>query len=561
MSYPPGRRSIPIGTVARRSFGDRHARGSASLALVAAAAILSHVTVWGGGFIWLDHAHIEDGLALAPLGQALSLFEHGFAGTGYYRPLVSLFFSLDAAIGGGPLLFHATTLAWHAVAAVMVSLAGESLGLSTRAARWGGVLFAVHPATTIVACAIAFTSEAMLVSALMGVIVLHRRGHHWPAALMLCAAALTKETGLVLGPLFVIALAAAAWRTGDSTGSPTREGATRKVWAWVVPEGIALLVAASLRTAFAPAWRATFPALSASQQVGTRLAVLARSLQLIATPFDLSACDTFAARGTLSGSALFGALIAVGLVAGIWRVRSRRLLLGLLALSVLPALQLVPVSRWWSPHYFYFPLALVSLGLASTLEPLGRKALVVAAAGLTCFATASLVEGRHYRDDRDLWTTEVARQPLCREAEFYLGDLSLGEGRWPDAARHYQAALTPTIGVLSYVDTPAALQNLGVAWLRQGRFDLALQAFGAARSLVVDDRTRRELACNMAAASLAGGHPVQAVDLLTPEVLRPDALGQALELQARALHGLGRDVEAAELAARIPTKTSQAIGR
>ena len=70
-------------------------------AVVAAAACAAHATALAGGFVWLDHAHIEDGLALVGQGQGiaswLALFTTGFAGTGFYRPLMSVSLSIDAA--------------------------------------------------------------------------------------------------------------------------------------------------------------------------------------------------------------------------------------------------------------------------------------------------------------------------------------------------------------------------------------------------------------------------------------------------------------------------------
>ena len=58
--------------------------------VVALAALAAHATVLSGGFIWLDHAHIVDGAALAPPSRWLELFTQGFAGTGFYRPLMAL---------------------------------------------------------------------------------------------------------------------------------------------------------------------------------------------------------------------------------------------------------------------------------------------------------------------------------------------------------------------------------------------------------------------------------------------------------------------------------------
>src|SRR5262245_12789032 len=109
-------------------------------ALVALLAIAAHATALAGGFIWLDHAHIEDGLALAQSQGWPALFTQGFAGTGFYRPLMAVSLSIDAA-AGVPWLYHATTLAFHAGAAVATCIAGAALGLSRRAAVLAGALF------------------------------------------------------------------------------------------------------------------------------------------------------------------------------------------------------------------------------------------------------------------------------------------------------------------------------------------------------------------------------------------------------------------------------------
>src|SRR5262249_8656376 len=95
--------------------------------LIAAAAILSQFGCLRAGFVWLDHAHIEDGLALAKWNELHRLFTQGFAGTGYYRPLMSVSLSLDAALGGGPLLYHSVTLLWHVAAALLLADASERL--------------------------------------------------------------------------------------------------------------------------------------------------------------------------------------------------------------------------------------------------------------------------------------------------------------------------------------------------------------------------------------------------------------------------------------------------
>src|SRR5439155_10758982 len=171
----------------------------------------------------------------------------GFAGTSFYRPLMSVSLSLDAALGGGPLVYRAITLAWHAAAATLTMIAAGALGLSRRAALVAGLLFGAHPATSLVADAIAFRSEAMMTVALLLAVTLQLRGRPRLAAVALLAGALTKETALVLGPLFMLAPFA-----GDR-GRPAGNG-DRPLARWGPAAG-ALAVAVTLRMACAPPWR------------------------------------------------------------------------------------------------------------------------------------------------------------------------------------------------------------------------------------------------------------------------------------------------------------------
>jgi tetratricopeptide (TPR) repeat protein len=511
---------------------------------VATIAGLAHVTSLAGGFVWLDHAHLQDALATAPPAGWPSLFTHGFAGTGFYRPLMALSLSIDAALGGAPWLFHATTLAWHAAAAVMVVLAGEALGVAWKSARLAGALFAVHPATSLVAGAIAFRSEAMLAVALLALIVFHRAGRAGPAALALLAGALTKETGLALAPLVIAALALESRPAGVAPAGQRR-------WRLFAAEGAAFALALALRLAFAPGWRAsTFP-LNAGDAIGTRLAGLAKSAWFLLVPWDRSLCDAFAIAPFRGGRAFAGLVVLVALALWAHRRRGPALLLGL---ALLPALNLVPLMRWWSPHYLYLPLAFAAMLAAEWATQFGRHGLAVATAVGALWAGLSMQDGRRFISDETLWTPELAAQPACREAHFYLGDVAYERHHLEVAADHYERAIVATPGIISYVDRGAALQNLAVVRMKQARPNEARVAIHAALALVTGDRARRRLTHNLAAVELRAGDAGEAARLLEPEVARADAQAESIFLRARALHQLGREDEARGLLRMLPPR-------
>jgi tetratricopeptide (TPR) repeat protein len=512
-------------------------------ALVAAVALLAHATALACGFVWLDHAHIQDGLALAPTGQWAGLLTSGFAGTGFYRPLMALSLSLDAALGGSAWLFHATSLLWHAAAAVLVALAAETLGLSHRAAVLAGVLFAVHPATSLVASAIAFRSESMIAVALLALIVFHRRGRPLPAALALFAGALTKETALVLGVLIIAALELDA-RLRSRARAP---------WRLLAAEAGALVAVLALRLSFAPAWRASFVPLGPGAAVGTRLASVAKSALALGAPFDRTICDAFAVSSLLSARALAGALVLAALGFLAWRRRGPALLM---LLALLPSLQLVPIMRWWSPHYLYLPLAFAAMLAAELAVARGRRAEWTAAVVAAGFALIVVRDDLRFRNDQTLWAPEVAANAACREGQFFLGTAELEHKQLAQAAARFEAALETSPDVISYVDRGAALQNLGVARLEQNQISGARVAFRAALALVSQEGARRQLTHNLAAVELRAGNAAEAARLLEPEVERPDALPASILVRARALHQLGREAEGLALVRRLRDRST-----
>jgi hypothetical protein len=507
------------------------------LLVIGALAVAAHATALAGGFIWLDHAHLEDGLALAGPSHVLELFTRGFAGTGFYRPLVSLSLSLDAALSGAPFLFRAVTLAWHALAAVSVAVAARSLGLGARAALIAGLAFAVHPLTSLVASATAFRSESMSLVCLLGLLVAHRAARPGWAAFALAAGALTKESVWVLGPLLLGALELAEPRKTRLRVTPL-----------IAAEGAAFVAVSAVRWAFAPSFRATHLTLSPGEAIGTRLATFAKSMLALVLPIDPTFCDAFPVTSLGSVSALVGG----GLLAGIaWLAYRQRGIALLFALSLLPTLQLVPIMRWWSPHYLYVPLAFAAMLLGQRAERWGsRPLLTLGVAGLAC-AGLSLADGRRYANDTTLFTPEVVHEPACREAQFFLGEAARLRQRWAEAATRYERAATPAPGVIAYADELAALENLGAARLALGERAEAKAAWSAALARAGGRDEARRVVHNLAVLALQSGDAREAARLLEPEAARPDAMPASLAVRARALELLAREGDAAVLAKRL----------
>ena len=512
------------------------------LLLPALAALLVHARALGGDYVWLDHTHLEEGAALAGSDGVAALFQRGFAGTGYYRPLTALSLSLDAALWNTPFGFRLVTLAWHALAACMTSLAARRLGLSSRAGLLAGLIVAVHPAGSLVADAIAFRSESMIAVCLLGLVMAHLARRPALAGLALAAGALTKETALVLGPLLVFALEA----KGVFSKEQPREPFTLRVKLYGA-ELAGLVLAGTLRLLYAPHWRAPFPALPLGEQLGTRLAAFARSTALLLAPVDGTICDASPVVSLASGAALVG---LVALVLTCYLAYRERNIGPLFALALLPSLGLVPAMRLWSPHYLYVPLTFGAMLVAGALDRRERLLVPVAATAGVVWSLLSFTQAARYLDDEALFRPEVERRPECREAQFFLGEVARLRKDWDGAAARYEAAIRENPRVLAYVDRGAALQNLGAARFAQSRLAEAERAWTLALDLSREPAQRERLRSNLAAATLRAGRPEDTVRLLTDDVSGPNPLPESLLLMAAALRQLGHEPEALALADR-----------
>ena len=513
--------------------------------LPALAALVAHARALGGDYVWLDHTHLEEGAALAAPGAWLSLFQSGFAGTGFYRPLTALSLSVDSALWGTPFGFRLVTLAWHALAASMTSLAARRLGLSPRAAVLAGIIVAIHPAGSLVADAIAFRSESMIAVFLLGLVTAHLAQKPWLAALALAAGSLTKETALVLGPLLIAVLELRHAFSNTQSAETLRA----RVPLYLAEFG-ALVVAGGLRLLYAPHWRAPFPALTLSDQLGTRLAAFARSASLLLLPIDGTICDASPIVPLTDGTALLG-FVALGTVTYV-AYRERNIAL-LFALALLPSLNLVPVMRFWSPHYLYVPLTFGAMLVAQALDRRERVLLPAAAISGTAWFSLSVTQAGRYANDQALFQPEAERRPECREAQFFLGEVARLQKDWESAANRYEAAIRSVPRVLAYVDRGAALQNLGAARFAQNRLAEAERAWSQALELSKNPAQRRRLRSNLGAATLRAGRAEDAVRWLADDVDAPDALPESLVLMAAALRQLGHEAEAQAVLQRYQT--------
>lgn len=183
--------------------------------LLAALALAVYANSLGNGFIGDDKQQLLQNPVVSAhrFGAAFTSGVWAFQGahTNYYRPLQFVVYALVHAVSGfQPFAFHLLMALLHALNTVGVFLLATRLGGRTRAAWAAAALFALHPIHTEAVDWVASLPDVMLTAIVIfaiwnfatsgGKIRGPRIALH---AALYAAALLTKETGVMLLPLYL----------------------------------------------------------------------------------------------------------------------------------------------------------------------------------------------------------------------------------------------------------------------------------------------------------------------------------------------------------------------
>jgi len=531
------------------------------LGLVLLIVLLVHVSYIRNGFTWLDHGDIENRRAVLDLADLPRAFVTRFGETGFYRPLVTVLHSLDAAsIGEWAPGYHLTNIALHlAVCAAAVLFAGMFFGLARRERLVAALIVGIHPLSWLPVGAISYRPELLATLFTLLAVSLHIQARESGSVriglLEIAAFALglwSKETVLP----WVVALVS-AWEVLRWLGRNSDDGEARRSLLLGLLLGYALVVAlyVVLRLVAVPeVWRVSAAGLPFSQWVGTRLAVLGEAFVQLVYPLKPGLSDATRVRSLVSVPALATALGLFGGVAILWHVGHRspwaRVMI-FLAIALAPALNIVPLARFSSPHYAYFAVVGVGAALAIAFRHIAQRPRHVqrVATGavlvwMLALAASTFAAGSRFRDDFTLFAPEVANDPFFREGHQYLGDYYFFRMEdYESALREYQAALQSQPGILAYVDRHTVQINLAGVYLAENRLEEADELLRRAAADARPDKLSQIL-YNRALIAYRRNDFSAVVELLgdsSTEWRRPEPL----LLLAESLRRLNRRTEAA----------------
>jgi tetratricopeptide (TPR) repeat protein len=480
-----------------------HLRRPAALAAlaVAVAASAPFAGTLRHGFALDDATEVVQNERIRSLDAVPEIFAEGaWAGAGagggapIYRPLTTLTYALDHAVGGlSPAGYHATNVLLHVVVSLLVLALSLRLGLPLAAAAAGAVLFAVHPVHVEVVANVAGRKDSLATAFALLAVLGHARALAKPARrwsvlppLAFAAALLSKESGVAaLGGIVAwdLLLGRDGWKA--------RRGRALLLYvAYAVTLGLYLgarwraVGSLGIPVATIPFVENPLPHLPLGPRLLTAVAVLGRGLALLAFPATLSPDYSYDAipavvtpldpRFAASAAAL-AALAWVAVRA--WR-RRPVLTLAVLwyAAAVFPASNLlVPVGTVFGERLLYLPSVALCLAVGAIAawivahpRPAPRRAAV--ALGLSVAAVLAwrtVAYAAVWSDEVSLFSEAVRAVPASTKAHRLLGAALMEAGRVPEGLRALEAGARGLAGV---PDAPAEpFVELGVAYERAGR--------------------------------------------------------------------------------------------
>lgn len=426
-----------------------------------------HLTYIDNGFTWLDHGDIERKRAVFPIHELYKSFFTNFGDTGFYRPMVNLFHSIDYYLYNlQPEGYHLTNLIIHLGAVVASFYFVKSyFKFKDYESFLASLVVSVHPMSWLVVGAISYRQESLLLLFSLLTVYFHIESREKNIARLkiltltsFMLALLSKETALVVVPLLII-----LWEFKERIN-------LRKNYRLFLSEIAIILIYGFLRMKAVPfIWKSTQQSISVNEYLGTRFSVLGKLFYDLLVPFkpDLSDATLVVKIGDLwSITALF--FVAVGIYTiikkGIKQDISQAILIS--AILLLHSLNIVPIPRVGSPHYGY--LATVALGtliviiLRSTKskKQLFLKTLYfVVFLWITTMSLSTLAAGSRFENDYTLFQPEVKKDVNFLEGHYYLGNYYLYNQDFENAQKHFSQASSQNSDVIAFVDKPSLYVN------------------------------------------------------------------------------------------------------
>ena len=312
-------------------------------------------------------------------------------------------------------------------------------------------------------------------------------GHPYRLAalfLSIACACFSKETAFFYLPMFFFMVEStrilestgargAMALSGSQSAVPTGTAVRKALAGWpaALTAGAALAAVWYLRHRAMPVtWCITGEPLAPSARVGTTLVALGRHVLNLVSPLAPQVSDSLTITGITSAVPLLVA--AICLIVFILALRKGigspvAAMIFLAAISLFPALNLLPLPRFYSPHYAYLAVAPVTGRFIVLFRsarrfvrpPLHAAPLVLATTWIVIALITTIQNGNRLQSDLTLFMPEVIRDSRFSEGWFYCGNCLRATGRFGEAQTAYNEGLLPAPGCIRFYPEMELLIN------------------------------------------------------------------------------------------------------
>lgn len=390
----------------------------------------------------------------------------------YYRPLLTISFMWDAAIGGQhPFIYHLTNIIVHITNSVLVLYLLNSLAIPPLPSFWGASVFAVHPLLSQAVGWVPGRNDSLLALFVFSSIIFFIRYLRTFRAVDLLLHVLffmlglfTKESAIAT-PFITF--------TYFLVYVKKRE-IHRRLW-WTVPlYVIALAIWYPLRAGVVGQSKVDLSSFSLMGSFIRNFPVYFQVLQKLVIPLNLSLLST--PEDTNYVTLLIAAVVLSGLFFFTPSVSRKKVLFGFLWFNafLLPTF-LVHILTGFE-HRVYLPMVgfLIMLFETDLLRELSLKRsyrLYLSGAFLALLFIVNLSHLRSFENGFEFWKKAAASSPHSSLAKLNYGAHLAEQGKLDEALKAYLEGIK-----INHAE-PKLHNNIGIIFARTGKLDLAEQEF------------------------------------------------------------------------------------
>src|SRR3989344_5678902 len=173
--------------------------------LLISISLFVRVSYINNGFTFLDHGDIEGKRAVLPINRLGEALTSRFGETGFFRPAVTIFHSLDNFIyGDNAAGYHLTNILIHlAVTIAAVYFFRLFFNLKGIESFVAAIIFSLHPINFLVVGSISLRNESLVVLFTLLTLIFYIKGKLFPSGIFFMLALFSKETAIFWVPILL----------------------------------------------------------------------------------------------------------------------------------------------------------------------------------------------------------------------------------------------------------------------------------------------------------------------------------------------------------------------